>query len=121
MVELWEPSCEPCKFTVPALLERRAELEDDGVRIVLLGILEKRQGKVPIDEARATLASWGVQNEPFLVDLGGALMRRYGISGPPASVVLDRQGNVRWVGVGRAAAREVVAAARAAATEPCSP
>jgi len=85
------------------------------VRVVLLGVLEDDES---VDDARAKLASWGV-SEPFMIDRGGTLMRRFGFSELPASVVLDAQGNVRWTSQKGSSANDVVAAALSAASHTC--
>ena len=79
---MWASWCEPCRQAVPALLEHRGELEGDQVRVVLLGVVEEGES---IDDARATLSSWGV-DEPFMIDGGGALMRGFGYADLPATV-----------------------------------
>ena len=115
IIEIWARWCEGCQHAVPALLEQRGKLEADGVRVVLLGVLEDDES---VDDARAKLASWGV-SEPFMIDRGGTLMRRFGFSELPASVVLDAQGNVRWTSQKGSSANDVVAAALSAASHTC--
>jgi len=115
VVEMCASWCKGCEKSVPALLEHRAQLEADGVRVVLLGVLEDGES---IDDTRSSLASWGV-SDPFLIDRGGVLMRRYGFSDLPASVVLDAKGNVRWTSSKDSTLEDLEAAAREAARSDC--
>jgi thiol-disulfide isomerase/thioredoxin len=116
VVEIWARWCEPCRTAVPELLEHRGDLEGDQIRVVLLGVVEEGE---TIEDARATLSSWGV-DQPFVIDRGGAMMRRFGFADLPATVVLDGQGNIRWTSEKGSTADDIVAAARAASS-PCSP
>ncbi|MBN1606056.1 MAG: hypothetical protein JW940_05455 [Polyangiaceae bacterium] len=119
VLEFWSPSCIPCESTVPAAVAERAGLADRGIDLFLVGVFE--EGQKPGESGGAKLAAWGVAGESFLIDLGGVLMRRYGIAGPPGSVVLDAQGNLRWTAEGKAAAGHFPDAARRTLDEPCSP
>ena len=115
IVELWARWCKGCSQAVPSLLEHRDDLQSDGVRVVLLGALEDGES---ITDARATLSSWSVR-EPFIVDRGAILMRRYGFTDLPASVVLDAKGNLRWTSSKGSTAEDAMAAAREAVARPC--
>jgi hypothetical protein len=89
----------------------------DGIDLVLVGVLEQEES---IQQAQAALRSWGV-DAPFAVDRGGTVMRKYGLDGPPASVVLDATGAVRWISPsGETSPEAVLAAARQAAAGECS-
>ena len=56
------------------------------------------QSGSPADVARVLKARR--LNWPTLVDTDGAITQRYGLPGVPALVVLDAQGNIRFVEVG---------------------
>ncbi len=115
VIELWARWCESCSAAVTQMLGRRNELAAEGIAVTLLGVLEQSES---VDKARLVLASWGVR-EQFIIDRGGTIMRQYGIADLPAAVVLDKQGNVRWIGL-QASASDTAAAARQAAGEPCA-
>ncbi|HNT00199.1 MAG TPA: TlpA disulfide reductase family protein [Polyangiaceae bacterium] len=112
VVELWARWCEPCQASVRDLLDHRNDLKD--AEVVLLGVLEEGE---TIDDARGTLASWGVDS-PFLIDRGGALMRRFGFADLPAAVVLDAAGNIRWTSSQKPTLSEIKNAVKAV-SEPC--
>src|SRR5262249_7930491 len=95
----------------PALAAEAPSLARDGIALVLVGVLD---GGEPIGIAQETLRSWGVERG-FMVDRGGGVQRSLGVDGLPATLVLDRQGGVRWVAPAGAPAREVAAAARGVA------
>jgi hypothetical protein len=108
VVELWSAGCEPCKAALPALAGEAAGLEREGVALVLLSVLD---GGEPIGRPRAALRAWGVERG-FLVDRGGGVERTLGVDRLPATIVLDREGVVRWVAPPGAPASEVALAAR---------
>jgi hypothetical protein len=58
---------------------------------------------------------------PFLVDRGGSVMRKYGIGGPPATVVLDGSGAVRWVSPPGEVSPDVIREAARQAATACGP
>lgn len=92
IVDICASWCEPCSHAIPKLAKQREHLEQDGVRVVILVVLEQSES---IADARRTLTSWGV-NGPFMIDRGGAIMRKLGFRSLPATVVLDGSGSVRW-------------------------
>ncbi|MBN1612623.1 MAG: redoxin domain-containing protein [Polyangiaceae bacterium] len=108
--------CTGCKASVPRAVARREAMASSGIELVLVGVLAQDDS---IADARAVLASWGVDS-PFIVDRKGTILRKYGISDMPAAVVLDRSGAIQWVspeedaGIGAAEA-----AAERARRAPC--
>jgi thiol-disulfide isomerase/thioredoxin len=108
VLDLWAPSCVPCRESLPALVAREAELTDAGARLVLLGVLAGEDEST--EEARAVLVSWGV-DRGFLVDREGASQRAFGVRELPATVVV-RNGAVEWVAPTGATADDVLAAVR---------
>jgi hypothetical protein len=112
VVELWSAGCEPCRAALPALAGEAAGLERDGVAVVLVSVLD---GGEPIDRPRAALRAWGVARG-FLVDRGGGVERMLGVDRLPATLVLDREGVVRWAAPPGAPAADVALAARRVAS-----
>jgi hypothetical protein len=116
VLDFWARWCRGCQNKLPKMLARRKTLEEMGIDLVLVGVVEPWGS---VDENRATLEAWGASS-PFLVDWSGALARSYGIRALPAAVVLDRQGAIRWVSpIGRFRPDTVVAAAELAAVSAC--
>jgi hypothetical protein len=116
VLEFWARWCTGCKASVLRAVARREAMASSGIELVLVGVLAQDDS---IADARAVLASWGVDS-PFIVDRKGTILRKYGISDMPAAVVLDRNGAIQWVspeedaGIGAAEA-----AAERARRAPC--
>ncbi len=109
VLDFWAPTCVPCKKSLPELNAKSAELEAAGAKLVLVAVLADGEST---DDARKTLASWGV-NASFLVDRGGVGQREAGIQGLPATLVLDGKGTLTWVAPVEADASAIVKAAKA--------
>lgn len=107
VVDAWAPTCKPCRDKLPALYARRGEIEAHGGKLVLVAVLSQAEST---QDARAALTSWGV-NAPFLIDRGDVLRREAGVSGLPATLVIDERQQIRWVAPPNASATEVIAAA----------
>ena len=106
VLDFFSPACKPCKESVPALYAKKADIESKGGRLLLVGVLSDSEST---DDARRALASWGV-TAPFLVDRGAVAQSQAGVRDLPATLVLDRDGRLRWVAPPRAKASDVVAA-----------
>ncbi len=111
VIDAWAPTCVPCREKVPALIARRAELEDTGAKLVLVAVLADEEST---EAARTTLASWGVVS-PFLIDRGDLLRRECGVESLPSTLIMDDRGVVRWVAEVGASAADIAAAVRAVA------
>jgi thiol-disulfide isomerase/thioredoxin len=110
VVDVWAPSCVPCRRSLPAIVKRQAELEAHGAKLVLVAVLSDAE---TTEGARATLVSWGA-NSPFLIDRGDTLRTQAGVDALPATLVIDRAGVVRWVAPPSASVDDIVRAARLA-------
>ena len=116
VLDFWARWCRSCQNKLPKMLARRKTLEQQGIDLVLVGVVEPWGS---VDENRSVLEAWGASSS-FLVDWNGALARRFGIRALPAAVVLDRKGAIRWVSpTGQFHPDTVVAAAELAATSAC--
>lgn len=93
VLAFWSPTCEPCKKTIPAVLAKRAALEQKGAKLLHVAVLDKDQ---TANDAKATLALWGIE-ERFVIDAEGAYMRRLGAKDVPAFAIVDSAGVLRWV------------------------
>lgn len=111
VVEFWAIHCEPCRRTLRALDEHRGALQRDGVAVVRVAVLHRGD---PIEPVREAYGSLGVTGS-FLVDWGADYARDLKVRSVPATVVLDREGRVRWLAPGNATAEEIAQAALAVA------
>lgn len=92
VLDFFGPTCEPCAKKVPALVGRRAEIEQHGGKLVLVAVLA--DGESTADAARA-LTKWGVRS-PFLVDRAGVSLREAGVKDLPSTIIIDANGQTRW-------------------------
>ena len=106
VLDFWSPTCAPCKKTIPAMLAKKAELAGKGAVLVLVCVLDKDES---VDDARAVLALWGVQ-ESFLVDRGGAFLAKVGARGVPAFAVIDSAGILRWLAPDSITSKDILSA-----------
>jgi hypothetical protein len=109
VADFFSPTCVPCREKVPALFARRSDIEGLGGALVLVAVLGDGEST---DDARAALTRWGVLNATFLVDSGDASKREAGVRALPTTLVLDKQGTLRWVASEDASVDQVVDAAR---------
>ena len=107
VLDFWAPSCTPCRATLPRLVEREAELNAEGARLVLVAVLAESETTA---QAEATLSSWGV-HDSFLIDRGGVSESQAGVRALPTTLVVDRRGIVRWVAAENTSTDDVIAAA----------
>lgn len=97
LINFWNPSC-PCSRYAERQARRLADrFAGQGVRLITLveGVED-----TPRDIAGG-LAAWkrrGDSRFAVAADPGGALARRFGVWAAPAAVVLDQDGQVRYVG-----------------------
>jgi peroxiredoxin len=81
--------CVPCRRTLPAI--QRLHIEHPDVMIV--GVSEDETE----DDARAVVALYKL-TFPIIHDRGSVLAGRYRVTDLPVTFVIDRTGNVSWVG-----------------------
>jgi peroxiredoxin len=89
VVKFFAEYCAPCTRTLPAVENLSRELES----VQFIGVSE--------DERRATAESLVERYRlsfPVVHDAGQVLSGRYRVSDLPSTFVIDRHGNVRWVG-----------------------
>lgn len=92
LLHFWASWCVPCKTEFPAINKLWKEL--GGKDLVILGVAEDSAERVA-----PFVKDYGVEF-PVLIDQYGGVMRSYGVSVIPVSVVIDRAGVVRAVFVG---------------------
>jgi peroxiredoxin len=89
LLSFWTASCPPCHAEAPHLQRLHDTYRKRGVRIVGVTPL------TPLEEIHGFVARHGL-TYPIAVDPGENVVRRYGLRGYPALVLLDRRGVVRW-------------------------
>ena len=90
LVNFWATWCLPCKVETPDLVALQAELQDQGVRFV--GVSLDEGG---FDDVRPFAEEFGV-NYPLVLD-DGALLEPYGgLVALPTTLLVDRDGVVRY-------------------------
>ncbi|MEZ4232424.1 MAG: TlpA disulfide reductase family protein [Polyangiaceae bacterium] len=113
IVEAFGPTCEPCSRKLPPLVLRRRALAENGVNLVLVAVLADREST---QDASRALADWGVAS-PFLVDRGDSVAKTLDIRALPGSVILDKEGKVRWAAGPATTVDDIVRMAEAVAGE----
>lgn len=87
LVNFWASWCDPCKAEVPILNELQHKLAGRGVTVI----------GVSVEEPREVVDAFVRKHHidyPVLLDVDGAVSRRYGLIGMPMNVIVDRQGVV---------------------------
>ena len=86
ILEFWATWCGPCRFSVPSLEIVYKKYHDRGLQVLLINQDE------PPDKVRR----WAERRftAPILLDQGGRVAARYGVSGIPQLYIVDRDGNL---------------------------
>lgn len=90
-VNFWASWCPPCRFEIPELSAYYRENHDRCFE--MLGVAEDSGG---VGDVAAAAKAFGI-SYPVLVDPGGAVANRFGVTGLPHTVILDAHGRVRRV------------------------
>jgi thiol-disulfide isomerase/thioredoxin len=90
MINFWATWCGPCRQEMPLLAQLHDKYEPLG--FTMLGV------NVEPDSAAAVAWLKGVPvNFPILFDTDSAVAGRFGVEGMPSSVLVDRNGQVRYI------------------------
>jgi peroxiredoxin len=90
MINFWATWCGPCRQEMPLLAQLHAKYEPLG--FTMLGV------NVEPDSAAAVAWLKGVPvTFPILFDTDSAVAGRFGVEGMPSTVLVDRNGQVRYV------------------------
>jgi peroxiredoxin len=90
LVNFWASWCGPCRQEMPQLNRLYEKYRSSGV--LLLGVNIDDDARV----GAATAARWGVKF-PVLLDADKTVTRLYDLGSMPATVLIDRDGRVRYL------------------------
>ena len=95
LINFWATWCGPCRQELPLLDRIHRRYQDAGFAVLGINV----EGVDKTDEARAMISKAGV-TFPVLVDEGQKISELYALEAMPTSVVVDRDGVVRYVHLG---------------------
>ena len=90
LVNFWASWCGPCRKEMPLLEQLNRQYRSKGVTLV--GVDVEPDSTAAIDWLKATPVSF-----PILFDVDSKVSKLYQVEGMPNTVILDRQGNVRYI------------------------
>ena len=89
ILEFWATWCAPCRSSLPSLEAIAKRYRDRHVQVLLVNVAE------PPGPVRAWLED-RYEAAVVLLDRGGEVSDRYGVSSIPHLVVIDQQGRMVW-------------------------
>jgi thiol-disulfide isomerase/thioredoxin len=89
MINFWASWCGPCRQEFPALDQIYARYKPMGFALVAINVESGRA------DAEKFLGATPV-GFPILFDPDNAVSGKYGVSAMPTTILVDRQGRVRW-------------------------
>ena len=89
MINFWASWCGPCRKEFPALDQIYAKYKPMGFTLVAINVESEKSDAEKF--LSATPASF-----PILFDPDNAVSGKYGVSAMPTTILVDRQGRVRW-------------------------
>lgn len=92
LINFWATWCGPCRQELPLLDRIHQRYQDAGFAVLGINV----EGEDKVAEAEAMIGSAGV-TFPVLVDEGQRISELYGLEAMPTSVVVDRDGVVRYI------------------------
>ena len=89
MINFWASWCGPCRQELPALDQIYAKYKPMGFTLVAINVeSEKADAERFLEKTPASF--------PILFDPDNKVSGNYGVSAMPTTVLVDRQGRVRW-------------------------
>lgn len=105
IVNFWASWCGPCVQEAPELSTYAWHVRNDGVMVV--GVVFDDT----VASATAFAAHYG-SLYPSVIDPGGNIANSYGVTSPPTTIVIDRQGRVAATLLGATTAKQLAAVVR---------
>ncbi len=90
MVNFWASWCAPCRQEMPLLEELHDRYGDMG--FTLLGVNVEEDSSAALDLLKEIPVTF-----PILLDTSNSVSKRYNVVAMPSTVILDRDGKVRFV------------------------
>lgn len=95
ILDFWASWCKPCQMSVPKLETLRQKYQASGLKVVAVSLDYRREDAARFLEMYAIhgfINLWASFSE------GRAVAHQYGIESIPRTVLLDRQGIIRFIG-----------------------
>ncbi len=90
MINFWASWCGPCRQEFPALDQIYAKYKPMGFTLVAINVeSEKSDAEKFLSKTPASF--------PILFDPDNKVSSQYGVSAMPTTILVDRQGRVRWL------------------------
>jgi thiol-disulfide isomerase/thioredoxin len=91
LLNFWGTWCPPCREEIPELMRFHHDLHDKGLEIV----------SVNVGDSKARLMQFADEQKiPYVILVQDSLTHRYRVTSFPTSVVIDQQGQIRYVAEG---------------------
>jgi peroxiredoxin len=94
LLDFWATWCAPCRESIPHLIQLHKTYQEKGFKVIGISIDKEKDG----DALRHYVKSMDI---PYPVVLASdEVTRQYGVSGIPATFLIDREGKIREKVVG---------------------